>query len=135
MQTMNMMNTFLQNYLSTKRLTDLKLEDVKDPTPVTQQAPKGSIMGGSEQQYFSSLISPPPHDMVTKHAKNNSEMIAKMVNSGENRADINGISPLLNNIFGAFSLKNLNQKIAAKNVVEEKQQPGLSFPPLIALPG
>ena len=46
--------------------------------------------------------------MATKHAKNNSEMIAKMVNSGENRADINGLSPLLNNIFGAFSLKNLN---------------------------
>ena len=65
-------------------------------------------MGGSEQQYFSSLISPPPQDMATKHAKNNSEMIAKMVNSGENRADKNSHSPLLNNIFGAFSLKNLN---------------------------
>ena len=46
--------------------------------------------------------------MATKNTKNNSEMIAKMVNSGENRADKNTLSPLLNNIFGAFSLKNLN---------------------------
>jgi hypothetical protein len=64
-------------------------------------------LGASEQQYFSSFISP-PQDMATKHAKNNSEMIAKIVNSGENRADKNTLSPLLNNIFGVFSLKNLN---------------------------
>jgi hypothetical protein len=64
--------------LTSKKLTDVKLDEAKEPSPVTSEAPKSSILGGFGK-YFSAFTSKSPHpsDIATKHAKNNSEMLVK----------------------------------------------------------